>query len=367
MKHHIIKALDTLAGGILCYLIGLLSYKANRERQLPETPNRILLIRPGGIGDMLLLLPTIRLLQKRYNDVIIDVICESRNVCALELAEFDNVQPLLYSDNPLHLLLHLYRVSYDMVIDSEQFHRFSAVFAYLSGAPIRIGFKISPRRNPLYTHLVNYDLVGYEAYEFVKLLIEPGIIAHDVHLPINILNAQFDKSDEENKVIVVHPSASTDYKLWSVANFVQLLVKMHEKFPDYKFVIVGAEYERKYALDLHMQLLAYKIHVSVQNGKLSFKKTAELINNAALFLGSDSGLAHLAVLVDTPSVTLFGPSDVRKWGRQNAKHRCVFSHRSCAPCFIFGYHNPCRSKACMTDISVDDVFAEADSLLSENF
>ena len=48
---------------------------------------------------------------------------------------------MAYDSNPLRFLWRLLRRTYDVAIDTEQFHHFSAVFAFLSGAPVRIGFK----------------------------------------------------------------------------------------------------------------------------------------------------------------------------------------------------------------------------------
>jgi len=95
--------------------------------------------------------------------------------------------------------------------------------------------------------------------------------------------------------------------------------------------------------------------VVVLAGGLSLAQMAGLLQRAALFIGGDSGLAHLAVALGTPTVVLFGPSDPMKWGVRGPRHAVVLKKMSCAPCFIFGYHKPCRSIQCMADISVDDV------------
>ena len=362
MKQFLIKAFDSFVGGIICYLIGLYLYDSKRVYTLPENPKRILVIRPGGIGDMLLLLPTLCALRNKYPEAHIDVLCEQRNVQALELAGIINLTPIVYNKKPWIFIKELWQNSYDIAIDTEQFHKISAIFAFASGAPIRIGFKIAPKRNPLYTHLVNYDLVGYEADEFFKLL---KCLDVDESLKPELTNIiKFDAESKENhKTIVIHPSASTEYKLWHRTRFVKLLLLIKEKYPACEPIIVGSQKEREYAMTLKHEFLAKDIKSTVVNGEYSLSDTAKLISNADLFIGSDSGLAHLAVLLDTPSITLFGPSDAKKWGVQNDKHVCIFSKRTCAPCFIFGYQNPCKSKGCMLDITVEEVFESVEKLL----
>ncbi len=362
MKQFIIKAFDSLVGGIICYLIGLYLYDSKRVYTIPEKPKRILVIRPGGIGDMLLLLPTLCALRNKYPEAQIDVLCEQRNVQALEMAGIINLTPIVYNIKPWLFLKELWQNCYDIAIDTEQFHKISAIFAFASGAEIRIGFKIAPKRNPLYTHLVNYDLIGYEADEFFKLL---KILDVAPTLKPEITNViKFESLPEkEHKIVVIHPSASTEYKLWHRTRFVKLLLLIKDKYPDCKTFIVGSQKEREYAMMLKHEFLAKDIKSTVVNGEYSLTDTAELINNADIFIGSDSGLSHLSVLLDTPSITLFGPSDAKKWGVQNEKHISIFSKRTCAPCFIFGYQNPCKSRECMLDITVEEVFESVKKLL----
>jgi len=95
--------------------------------------------------------------------------------------------------------------------------------------------------------------------------------------------------------------------------------------------------------------------VVVLAGRKTLRQVAGLIGRARLFVGGDSGLAHLAVALDVPTVVMFGPSDARKWGVQGGRHAVVRKARACSPCFIFGYHKFCRSIACMADIEPEQV------------
>jgi ADP-heptose:LPS heptosyltransferase len=53
-----------------------------------------------------------------------------------------------------------------------------------------------------------------------------------------------------------------------------------------------------------------------------FDDLAELANwlaSGRLFVGNDSGIAHLAVAVGTPAIVLFGPTDPRVWAPRGAR------------------------------------------------
>jgi ADP-heptose:LPS heptosyltransferase len=164
MNVWVLKFLDATVGGLLCWFGGYWLHWGRRESgvSLPGVPadiRRILVIRPGGMGDMVLLLPMLKALRQHYPVAAIDLVCETRNREIPGLAG-DPAELLLYDAHPLQTLVRLIRRRYDLTIDTEQFHYFSAVMTWFSGAPVRIGFKINPGRNPLYTHLINSDLTG---------------------------------------------------------------------------------------------------------------------------------------------------------------------------------------------------------------
>ena len=46
---------------------------------------------------------------------------------------------------------------------------------------------------------------------------------------------------------------------------------------------------------------------------MCIRDSAALLAGAALYLGNDSGISHLAAAVGAPGVVLFGPTDARRW------------------------------------------------------
>ena len=93
-------------------------------------------------------------------------------------------------------------------------------------------------------------------------------------------------------------------------------------------------------------------------------ETAGLVARSRLFIGPDTGLAHLAAAVGVPTVVLFGPGDHLKWGVSDATHAIVRKDLPCSPCSLFGYHKPCRTIACMKEIEVEDVVAACRQILT---
>ncbi len=371
----LLKHADASLGAVLCRALGFCDYLTRRGVPMTDPDigpvKRLLVIRPGGIGDLILLLPVLRTLRSQYPDAAMDVICEKRNIEVLSLAGLE-VDAITYDRRPLRLLTRLKSRRYDLVIDAEQFHNFSAIFSLLSGAGRRIGFKINPLRNPLYTHLVNYSPDGYEGEQFAALLkplgIETGggetVNAIREHAPpLQTAAAEAWRTAlGDAPVVALHVGSSTPYKLWAVSRFVEVGRRLHDRL-GLGVAVLGGRQERETAEHVVAELKTAGVPAASLAGELTLSETATAICKAELFVGPDSGISHMAAAVDTRTVTLFGPSDPDKWGRENERHRAIRVKLPCSPCFIFGFSKPCRTFECMKAIQVDDVFAACESVM----
>jgi heptosyltransferase-1 len=69
-------------------------------------------------------------------------------------------------------------------------------------------------------------------------------------------------------------------------------------------------------------------------------------------ISTDSGPMHLAAVLGTPVVALFGPTAPWRTGPYGNRHRVLRMERDCSPCF----QRNCETVECMTTIEVADVF-----------
>jgi ADP-heptose:LPS heptosyltransferase len=66
---------------------------------------------------------------------------------------------------------------------------------------------------------------------------------------------------------------------------------------------------------------------------LSLPEVTALAARSQLFVGNDSGIAHIAAAVETPSVVVFGSSNTAHWRPWNrAAAEVVFEEMPCQPC-----------------------------------
>lgn len=356
MSHELIKLLDRLAGSILVSLLG------GMPRRQETVMRSILVIRPGGIGDAVLLLPMLMRLSQRYPDATIDLLAERRN--AEVFAWSPVVSEVRCYDRPSDLP-GLFRQRYDLIIDTEQWYRLSAVFARLLRSSRLIGFAGNGRER-LLNDWVPYDLNCYEADMFCALLHLLGVddqpsedlpffrLPEEAHRKaVEIVDGFADKP-----LVAVFPGASVPEKRWPVERFVEVAkaVASNRCLP----VVVGGVSE----LAEGERIAAASGGVSLA-GRTSLSETVALLARCSLLLSGDSGLLHAAAMLEIPTIALFGPSNIFKWAPKGEKQVIISHAPACAPCSRYGTIPPCSEAiCCMHDITVEEVQAELNAILA---
>lgn len=355
MNIKLIKHIDKVLGVLFTWLL------STPTSQLIRIPQNILVIRPGGIGDAVLLIPSIRLLKNTYPEATITVLAERRNcgVFSISLA----VDRLLLYDWPGGLL-HAIRGKYDVVIDSEQWHRLSAVVARLTGAPVIIGYGTNERRR-LFTHAVPYSHSEYEADSFFNLLALLGILSPDeIIFPFLVVPDVARQKVEamiENFVtapfVAIFPGASIPERRWGADKFGDVAERLHRH--GITVVVVGGKED---AIDGE-KIVAGKFGLNLA-GKTSLVETAAVIDMSNLLLSGDSGILHIGVGLGKPTVSLFGPGIAEKWAPRGPRHIVINKNLPCSPCTKFGHTPNCPVNArCMAKITVDEVVVAVKKLI----
>ncbi len=105
-------------------------------------------------------------------------------------------------------------------------------------------------------------------------------------------------------------------------------------------------------------------------GETNLREAAALLNQCQLFLGSDSGLVHLALAVGTPTVGLFGPLNPTYLISPRPRFIPVWSEVECRGCWSEGRmkhpdHCPKIVPDCMSSIAVERVIRASETLLAQ--
>jgi ADP-heptose:LPS heptosyltransferase len=364
----LLKWADATIGRLLCRILGARPpHPAEPETPTvprPETVRRILVVRPGGMGDMVLLLPALRRMRDAFPQARMDLLCEQRNLQVAALAG-PGIRVLAYDRTPLRCLAAIRRRPYDLAVDTEQFHHFSAVLCRLSRAPLRVGFSVNPRRNGLYTRMEPYAPDGPEGEQFANLLRPIGIPGEVPPLRGFLSDAALEPPAgiapglaALEPFAAVHVGASSRFKQWPTDSFGQLIRLLNDRL-GLGVALAGSAADRRRSRQIALSAALPPQRLLSLAGATDLAGAAAVIRKARLFVGGDSGLAHLAVALGVPTVVLFGPSDPRKWGVEGPRNAVVWKRIACAPCFRFGCRAPCRRAACMEAIAVEDVMEAA--------
>ena len=96
-------------------------------------------------------------------------------------------------------------------------------------------------------------------------------------------------------------------------------------------------------------------------GKTSLGGLAALIDGLDLFVSNDTGPAHIACALNTPSITIFGPADYRRWAPLDQRlHRIARQPVECSPC---GYRECPIDHRCLRRVYPRSVMEAAGDLL----
>ena len=156
--------------------------------------------------------------------------------------------------------------------------------------------------------------------------------------------------------VSVSPIALWETKLWEEKRFALLCDRIRQEL-GLGIVMTGSKADLLTGIQERMETQAVNL-----GGQTSLRELACLYRETALVITTDSGPMHLAAAVGTPVVALFGPTDPARTGPYGPGHRVVRSKLACAPCF----RKKCGTKACMTEITVDEVFKVLKAVLQKN-
>ncbi len=382
----------------LLRLFGALSAPLRRQAPSvrPARP-RILLIRPDHIGDLLLSTPAIRTLRRALPGAHLTCMVGPWGEAVLQhnphLDEILLCQFPGFTRQPKGPWLPPYRAlwrrsrqlqqgRFDLAIVLRLDHWWGALLAYLAGIPIRVGHSF-PESEPFLSDALPYTSARHEVLQNLSLVQHTlscfgydtrTVASADPHTaPLDFALQEEDRQWLENcladrgvspeqQLVAIHPGAGAPVKLWRSEAWSHVADALSARWP-VRVLITGSRGE----LDLAWSVYAHMDEeATVLAGATTLGQLAALFQRCRLVLGPDCGPLHLAVAVGTPTVHLYGPVDVRKfgpWGDAD-RHVVVTSGRDCIPCNRLDYRaEELPDHPCVREITVEAVLGVANRLL----
>ncbi len=345
-------------------------------------PDRILLIRPDHLGDVLLTAPAIAALKLAHPNLEIHALVGPWAADAIaNYPEVDLVLTLAFPGfsrtpktslrSPYQLAVssaaHLRRLGYGHAVIMRPDHWWGALVARLAGIPERIGYDL-PDVKPYLTHAVKPQH-EHAVLQNVRLFENwiPG--AETRELANNFSVHDNDQAyingylsgwgiTRKQPIFCIHPGTGTAVKHWTEDGWAQIADILTEQL-DAQVVFTGGDNELSLVQRIVTQM---KQPAIIMAGDTRVGQLAALFQRAKVVLGPDSGPLHLAVAVQTPTVTLFGPADpveFAPWGNPD-KHIVLTSNIGCRPCRVVDWSGDDLSMhPCVREITVARVLEAA--------
>ncbi len=340
-------------------------------------PRRILAIKFYGLGNVVMLLPVLGALRRAYPDAEIDFLTMRENQALLERSGAANrvipveVTGLSGLVRSLWRAVHVVRGrEYDLVIDFEQFVKLSAILAFLSGAPERIGFNTDgQRRGWLFTTRVVYTDSEHMSGIFMRLLRPLEIDTRPAPLSfvtksednarVDALLSQHGIAPDHFPIIAVHVGSGPNFyriplKRWPLDHFAQLCDALIEG-SGAAIVFTGKGDEERALIHKVMGLMKHEaINVCDQ---LRIMELVTFLKRCHLSVANDTSVMHLAAAVRTPVAAFFGPTAPVHYGPGNPEDLVFYKDLFCSPC-LTNYNlkvSRCADPVCIRTITVEDV------------
>ncbi len=369
-------------------------HPASRPAVHSEVPQRILIVNPFGIGDVLFTTPLIRAVRRAFPDSHIGYLCNRRTERILQDNPHLN-ELFIYEKDELvqrwrtsqwegmayliRLLWHIARGRFDLVIDLSLGERYGLLLKLL-GVPRRVGFNYRRRGRFLTESL---SIMGYHDEHIVdyyrRLLRFIGVRLEESSLELRVSVEDEQWADQwlrehqlegKRPVVGMVPAGGVSwgvgapFRRWSYEGFAKVGDTLIEQW-DAQVILFGEAMDAA-ACQAVAQLMHHPtIDVS---GQTTLGQFVSLLTRLSLVLCNDGGPLHLAVSQGVKTVSIFGPVNPNVYGPypRTPRHRVVYREElTCRPCYHQFRLPPCPyERACLTSLPVEQVLEACEALLA---
>jgi heptosyltransferase I len=363
---------------------------------------RILLVKPSALGDVVHTIPLLAKLRLRFPRAQIDWFITPENaelvrhhpalsgVVLFERKKLAGIGRNWSATRELvQLLARLRRTCYELVIDVHGQMR-SALVTLATGAPVRIGFDRPVRRSRTESEHHELHNVPQRGWAGAR---EGSWIAYSHRIPIPTLDIHaidrlfwltsilgLDDAPADSRIYLAAetemdtdrllqqhllqqfgalvPGTMWEMKHWNLERFAEVGLWLKQR--GFGVVLLGTRCDQT-----RCQAIAKMCPGAIDFSRQTTPaQLAAILKRAAICVTNDSGSMHLAVALERPAVSVFGPTNpvqIGPYGRPEAVVRVAVP---CSPC-NFRLLSQCpHGHACMRQVSAAMVIERVESALS---
>lgn len=347
--------------------------------QLPI--KRILWMRPDYLGDVILSLPTLKVLKKYFPNAEIDaVVLNSSSAILKNNSEISHVWKIDFADFAAiptprrqfkRMTQKMKERHYDLALDflgSDSVRQ----LAYQLQIPCRAGFseyadeEFSTDCSYMLTHSVRFSRsFKHDSQKRLDLLRGIGFAAPEIGPEINVTSESRNLVEKKIKNMgiskpfaVIHPCTSSVTRNWSIERFARVADYLAQNCP-FEVLFTGTSADSAYIEEI-IQCTRHKKDMFNGAEKFKIEELSALFKEAQLMVTVDTGPMHIAAAVQTPIVALILPFFASSYPfRQYDSTLIPILPKS-------GLGSRCPSGALLESIRPEDVFEAIDAKMHES-
>lgn len=328
------------------FLPGLLS-------RLPEPPRKVALVRASRIGDFVCATPAFRALRQALPDAEItliampfvrELVARSRHLdCFVPFPGFPGMAEQFFDARQVtSFFQQMQALQFDLAIQMHGSGVYSNPFTLMLGAQTTAGFV---REGDPALRLDAALAMPQREHEVRRVLALTTFLGaapqgEQTEFPLcseDHLAAEALLAEVERPLIGLHPAAREATKRWAPERFIAVGAELQRQHGGTVVVLGGIE---EWQLAQVTQGIGTGLNLA---GKTSLAVLGAAIARLSVLVTNDSGPAHIAYALKTPTVTIFGGTDPVIWGplddnyakvepAWNDRHQVLVNAVSCHPC-----------------------------------
>ena len=323
--------------------------------------SKILLFGYGGIGDQVMFLPVMVSLRRKYPDARIEYVSKMNNPFVDFLKPYGLVDQ--YRNPKLgfsYFLKTLFQRS-DYCLCVMDLH-FPSIWLLplIMNIPVRAGMTSGEGYQFHFDSLLNRSVACREkehTFDRTGRLLDALDLPRPKWPPEEIQCHSQPPEPDSSPSVVLQPLSFKEqsWKRWPMERYVELCKRLDEQI-----IVVGSNEEKAELAQ------AFGDYAKIVAGQ-SLAALSRTLCQASLVIGNDSGIVHLAALLQRPAIVLFGPTDETLTSPRGERISMILASCDERPCFQFlkkDETNACALKNCMHTISVEVVYQEAKKVLA---
>lgn len=334
-------------------------------------PKKLIITSIAGIGDAIFCLPVLKAIKTNFPKIQITFVTRENYIELFnEIFEKEklSVRLIPYRRQFLKLLFLIYQFRKDQYEAAFFFLEDQLrlrLISFLAGIPYIFSID-RPKEKWLVSSFSNFDRPD-AVYQRLKLVEEafkrklprPKIYFEPDPFKTSVIVTKLKQELSVKYLIGLVPGAARAYKRWPLKNFEELGRRILHKWPEVGLVIFGNKKEQRLGETLAKNLGKKVINLC---GRVPLKELPVYFKGLSLLITNDTGPLHLAVLVKTPTLSLFVPTNSEGTGpmQDPELHRVIQKERPCG--------SKCSTKhcsrpiTCMELISVEEVWQEVEKI-----